>query len=143
MSKKRPLLKVDSVLEFYDNPQLMTARDCFDTLYLCLLYEDSPLCKYVAIRISSKRLGEFLKGEKDLRSLFLLPEQRNEYFEAVYDKDKLCLRPNTSQEISEEKLPAEGYFLDKSQGERVVVTIPTKDKALFSELVKKFGWACM
>ena len=53
MNKKQSTLKVDSILEYYDNPQLLTARDCFDTLYLCLLYEDTPECKYTAIRISS------------------------------------------------------------------------------------------
>ena len=49
MNKKQSTLKVDSILEYYDNPQLLTARDCFDTLYLCLLYEDTPECKYTAI----------------------------------------------------------------------------------------------
>ena len=29
--------------------KLLTARDCFDTLYLCLLYEDTLECKYTAI----------------------------------------------------------------------------------------------
>ena len=48
MNKKQSTLKVDSILEYYDNPQLLTARDCFDTLYLCLLYEDTPECKYTA-----------------------------------------------------------------------------------------------
>lgn len=49
MNKKQSTLKVDGILEYYDNPQLLTARDCFDTLYLCLLYEDTPECKYTAI----------------------------------------------------------------------------------------------
>lgn len=49
MNMKQSKLKVDSILEYYDNPQLLTARDCFDTLYLCLLYEDTPECKYTAI----------------------------------------------------------------------------------------------
>nr|WP_297068657.1 hypothetical protein [Prevotella sp.] len=54
MNKKQSMLKVDSILEYYDNPQLLTARDCFDTLYLYLLYEDFPQCKCTAIKISSK-----------------------------------------------------------------------------------------
>lgn len=80
MNMKQSKLKVDSILEYYDNPQLLTARDCFDTLYLCLLYEDTPECKYTAIRISSKRLQDFCMGKKDLRSLFLSPEGDKEYF---------------------------------------------------------------
>jgi len=143
MNKKQSILKVDSILEYYDNPQLLTARDCFDTLYLCLLYEDFPQCKYTAIRISSKRLNDFYKGKKDLRSLYLSPEDNKEYFKVIYDKNTFRLNPNASHNIPEDKLPAEGYFLDKSGKESIIVNIPTKDKGLFTELVKKFGWACM
>ena len=54
MNKKQSMLKVDSILEYYDKPQLLTARNCFETLYLYLLYEDFPQCKCTAIKISSK-----------------------------------------------------------------------------------------
>ena len=143
MSKKQSILKIDSILEYYDNPQLLTARDCFDTLYLCLLYDDTAECNYTAIRISSKKLNEFFKGKKDLRSLFLSPEGKKEYFNVVYEKKSFILYQEPSQNISEDKLPADGYFLDKTAKESIIVNIPTKDKALFTELVKKFGWACM
>lgn len=143
MNKKQSILKVDSILEYYDNPQLLTARDCFDTLYLCLLYEDFPQCEYTAIRISSKKLNDFYKGKKDLRSLYLAPEGDKEYFHVTYEKDTFLLYQEASHEISEDKLPVEGYFLDKSGKESFIVNIPTKDKGLFTELVKKFGWACM
>ena len=43
------LIKVEKVLDFYDVPQLFTARDNFDTLYLCLLYTDVPECRYTGI----------------------------------------------------------------------------------------------
>ena len=36
-------LMIDQILDYCDVPQLFTARDTFDTLYLCLLYEDSPM----------------------------------------------------------------------------------------------------
>ena len=48
MNKKHSILKIDNILEYYDNPQLLTARDCFDTLYLCLLYE-TPIRDKIAI----------------------------------------------------------------------------------------------
>ena len=35
--------------------QLFIARDAFDTLFICLLYEDDPVCKYTGIKISSKK----------------------------------------------------------------------------------------
>ncbi len=136
-------MKVDSILEYYDNPQLLTARDCFDTLYLCLLYDDFPLCEYTAIKVSSRRLNDFYSGKKDLRSLFLSPEGGKEYFQVAYDDDKFILRQEADRKIPEDRLPEEGYFLDKSGKESITVKIPTKDKGLFTELVKKFGWACM
>ena len=140
---KQSTLKVDSILEYYDNPQLLTARDCFDTLYLCLLYEDTPECKYTAIRISSKRLQDFCIGKKDLRSLFISPESNLEYFDVRYSNDSLVLDSKISTTISEERLPDEGYYLETSGKESIVVNIPVKDKGLFTELVRKFGWACM
>ena len=143
MNKKQSTLKVDSILEYYDNPQLLTARDCFDTLYLCLLYEDTPECKYTAIRISSKRLQDFCIGKKDLRSLFISPESNLEYFDVRYSNDSLVLDSKISTTISEERLPDEGYYLETSGKESIVVNIPVKDKGLFTELARKFGWACM
>ena len=143
MNKKQSTLKVDSILEYYDNPQLLTARDCFDTLYLCLLYEDTPECKYTAIRISSKRLQDFCIGKKDLRSLFISPESNLEYFDVRYSNNSLVLDSKISTTRSEERLPDEGYYLETSGKESIVVNIPVKDKGLFTELVRKFGWACM
>ena len=143
MNKKQSTLKVDSILEYYDNPQLLTAWDCFDTLYLCLLYEDTPECKYTAIRISSKRLQDFCIGKKDLRSLFISPESNLEYFDVRYSNDSLVLDSKISTTISEERLPDEGYYLETSGKESIMVNIPVKDKGLFTELVRKFGWACM
>ena len=122
---------------------MLTARDCFDTLYLCLLYEDTPECKYTAIRISSKRLQDFCIGKKDLRSLFISPESNLEYFDVRYSNDSLVLDSKISTTISEERLPDEGYYLETSGKESIVVNIPVKDKGLFTELVRKFGWACM
>ena len=143
MNKKQSILKVDSILEYYDNPQLLTARDCFDTLYLCLLYQDTPECKYTAIRISSKRLQDFCMGKKDLRSLFLSPEGDKAYFKVRGTDNSLVQDSKISTAISEDRLPDEGYYLETSGKESIVVNIPVKDKGLFTELVRKFGWACM
>lgn len=128
MNKKQSTLKVDSILEYYDNPQLLTARDCFDTLYLCLLYEDTPECKYTAIRISSKRLQDFCIGKKDLRSLFISPESNLEYFDVRYSNNSLVLDSKISTTISEERLPDEGYYLETSGKKSIVVNIPVDNK---------------
>ena len=47
------MLRIDKLLDFCDVPQLFVARDAFETLYLCLLYEDEPACRYTGIRISA------------------------------------------------------------------------------------------
>lgn len=53
-------LNIEKILDFCDVPQLFVARDAFDTIYLCLLYEDEPSCQYTAIRVSNERLSCFI-----------------------------------------------------------------------------------
>lgn len=65
------VLRIDKILDFCDVPQLFVARDAFDTLYLCLLYDDETVYRYTGIRISTRRLESFLAGKADLRLLYL------------------------------------------------------------------------
>lgn len=81
--------------------------------------------------------------KKDLRSLFIFPEGDKEYFDVIYSHNNLVLDSKISTALSEERLPEEGYFLETSGKESIVVNIPVKDRGLFTELVRKFGWACM
>jgi len=73
-------LRIETILEYYDQPQLFVARDSFDTLYLCLLYDDEILPEYTAIRISQRRMNDFLNGIEDLRDVFESPEAKGEFF---------------------------------------------------------------
>ena len=59
------------VIVFYEVPQIFIATDIFDTKYLCLLYpHDDELCyKYLAVRISEKRLNLFKGQIIDLLSI--------------------------------------------------------------------------
>ena len=136
-------LTIDQILDYCDVPQLFTARDTFDTLYLCLLYEDNPICSYTAIRLSSKRLTEFLSGKLDLRFLFVHPELDQEYFDVVIQNNEYQMGTMLKQTLPEERLPAEGYYMVSNSRENVVVNIPMNDRNLLKELVRKFGWACM
>ena len=136
-------LTIDQVLDYCDVPQLFTARDAFDTLYLCLLYDDSSECLYTGIRISSQRLTEFLNGKYDLRYLYLHPEQNGEYFDVSYHGNEYYKKIFSGTFLSEERLPAEGYYINSNDRENVVVNIPKNDYSLLKELVRKFGWACM
>ena len=136
-------LTIDQILDYCDVPQLFTARDTFDTLYLCLLYDDSPVCRYTAIRLSSKRLSEFLSGKLDLRFLYVHTEQDKEYFDVAFEGNEYLMKTMSSQSLQEDRLPAEGYYMVSSTRENVVVNIPMHDRSLLKELVRKFGWACM
>ena len=78
------VLRIDKILYFCDVPQLFVARDAFDTLYLCLLYDDETVYRYTGIRISTRRLESFLAGKADLRLLYLQPENEHEYYDVVF-----------------------------------------------------------
>ena len=136
-------LTLDQMLDYCDVPQLFTARDTFETLYLCLLYDDSSECLYTGIRISPQRLSEFLNGRYDLRHLYLHPEQSGEYFDVSYHGNEYHKRLFSGTFLSEERLPAEGYHINSDDRENVVVNIPKNDRSLLKEIVRKFGWACM
>ncbi|WP_455666966.1 DUF6575 domain-containing protein [Phocaeicola sp.] len=139
----KDLLKIDKILDYCDMPQLFTARDAFDTLYLCLLYDDEPVVRCTAIRISTLRMETFYKGEIDLRSLFVNPENKGEYFDIVVDDGKYLKTLSKETSLPEEKLPDNGYLLTEDLRENVVINLPLKDRNLLAELVRKFGWACM
>ena len=137
------VLRIEKILDFCDVPQLFVARDAFDTLYLCLLYEDELLCRYTGIRISARRLEDFLSGGIDLRSLFIHPENKHEYFDVVFQTGQYQHERLMEKSLPEDKLPAEGYILSGDMHENVVINLPVKDRSLLAELVRKFGWACM
>lgn len=136
-------LNIEKILDFCDVPQLFVARDAFDTIYLCLLYEDEPACKYTAIRISSERLMAFLNGKADLREMFVNPETKSEYFDVEYSDNEYLFKPLSITSLNEEKLPLSGYTITESKHEAVVVKIPVSDRNLLKDLVRKFGWACV
>ena len=95
-------LKIDQILDYCDVPQLFTARD---TLYLCLLYEDNPVCRYTAIRLS-----EFLNGKLDLRFLYVHPEQDKEYLDVAFEGNEYQMKTMLEHSLQEDRLPTEGCF---------------------------------
>ena len=136
-------LTIDRILDFCDVPQLFVARDAFDTIYLCLLYDDETSYQYTAIRISSNRLQLFMNGEEDLRNLFDNPETPFEYFDVEYRDDDYFFEPHQAASVGEERLPLSGYKMSGDEKEAVVVHIPAKDRNLLKDIVRKFGWACV
>lgn len=136
-------LIVDKILDYYDEPQLFIARDMFGTQYICLLYADEGKSRYTAIKISNGRLSDFLAGKVDLRRLFLSPEIKGDYYEVVNDGDHLYITPFNGDTLPEDRLQESGYTLDADTKEFITLHLPIKDHGLFTELIRKFGWACM
>ena len=136
-------LTIERILDFCDVPQLFIARDAFDTIYLCLLYEDQPSCQYTAIRISNTRLQSFLSGQEDLRELYDNPENAFEYFDVEYNENDYFFKPHQATSVCEDRLPLSGYKMSGDEHEAVVVHIPVQDRNLLKDLVRKFGWACV
>ena len=136
-------LRIDKILDYYDEPQLFIARDMFDAQYICLLYADDEKPKYTAVKISNAKLTDFLSGKVDLRQLFVSPEMKGEYYEVVGNDDHLSITLLECATLPEDRLPDSGYMLDADTQESITVHLPIKDHGLFTELVRKFGWACM
>lgn len=135
-------LTVERVLDFYDIPQLFVARDSFNTLYLCLLFDDEPTAQYTAIRISDSRLKSFENGALDLRTIYEQPEVTGEYFDVSFSENAYQVKPADFHTIDEERLPAEGYTASRQAMESVTISVPSSDTNLLFDIAKKFGWAC-
>lgn len=139
----RDELKIDKILDFYDVPQLFIAKDKFGAQYICLLYDDTTACKYTAVKISGERLRSFLEGKTELRDIYVRPENKNEYYEVVFNDNRFIATPLADSCLSEDRLPDAGYTMDSETQETMTVNLPIKDHGLFTELVNKFGWACL
>lgn len=105
-------LKFIEVIVFYEIPQVFVATDIFGANYLCLLYpHDNESCyKYLAVRISEKRLNLFKGQIIDLLSIYKNPED-NSYFDvAVKDANDIIATPLEAINIQPSMLPDEGFF---------------------------------
>lgn len=100
------------VIVFYEVPQVFIATDIFDTKYLCLLYpHDDGLCyKYLAVRISEKRLNLFKGGVIDLLSIYKTPEDNNYFDVVVKEANDITATPIAADQIHSSMLPDEGFY---------------------------------
>lgn len=105
-------IELERILDFYDVPQLFIGKDILGTRYLCLLYDDERCYTYISIRTSMDRLRLFLGGKCDLRTLFVTPEAKNEYFIATYDDNSYQMELFDKETLPDKMLPDEGYFFE-------------------------------
>ena len=100
------------VIVFYEVPQIFIATDIFDTKYLCLLYpHDDELCyKYLAVRISEKRLNLFKGQIIDLLSIYQDPEDGCYFDVVVKDANDIIATPLPANQIQPFMLPDDGFY---------------------------------
>ena len=119
------IIEIETLLEFYDIPQLFIGKDKADTRFICICYDDVGMYKYLAIKASFNKLNQFMAGEIDLRTLLLTPELTNEYFTVTFQHDEYEISP-LHGDIEENMLPAEGYFYSGDWAEYMMMRKPHK-----------------
>ena len=100
------------VIVFYEVPQIFIATDIFDTKYLCLLYPTAEeLCyKYLAVRISEKRLNLFKGQIIDLLSIYQDPEDGCYFDVVVKDANDIIATSLPANQIQPFMLPDDGFY---------------------------------
>lgn len=136
-------LKIQKVLEFCDVPQIFIAQNNFGAQFICLLYEDEPVCRYTAVLISDDRLNQFLHGAIDLRELFVHPENDQEYFDVFVENEKYSYTRLTDTTLSENRLPEPGFVFEGERQEQRVIRFPASDFNIFSRLIRSHGWVAL
>lgn len=101
---------VQQILEFYDEPQLYTAKDEFGALYLCLYSAIEDRYDCTAVKITPHRLAQYMAREVDLRSIYLNPEDGAYFSVTSPDDETLEINPLPADYLTEERLPAEGFY---------------------------------
>lgn len=140
---KQNTITIERVLDYCDVPQLFIGRDKFDTQYICLLYDDEDGYKYTAIRISNARYSSFVRGETDLRTLFVNPEYEGEYFDVLFKEHTHIIVPSDGRNITEDRLPSENYYMDNEEIETLTISIPKHERNFFERLIHQYGWVAM
>lgn len=100
------------VIVFYEVPQVFIATDVFGTKYLCLLYpnDDESYYKYLAVRISEKRLNLFKGNVIDLLSIYKTPEDNNYFDVIVKEANDITAKHIAANQIQPFMLPDDGFY---------------------------------
>lgn len=121
---------------------------CLKSLWLkILLVRNTYACFSMmgldAVKISSSRLDDYWGGRIDLRTLYLNPENDNEYFNVSYNDNHYELQSFEGKALPEERLPEKGYFHVESRSEIYTIKVPSCDKNIFQDIARRMGWVCM
>lgn len=84
-------IKPESVLLFYDYPQVFIAKDIVDLKYTCMaIDEDETGPVYLCTPISKKRHDKLVTSKIDLKEVFEKPEV-SEFYKSKYSEDESFL----------------------------------------------------
>lgn len=118
-------LKLKTILEFYDIPQILVAIDELGIHYLCVLYDqlNTGELKYLGIQLSTNKLASFINGKEDLRTIFVNPILKDTTYDIIFSEGQLNAEILPQNLITEEMLPLEGYYYDNSSQEEDEIII--------------------
>lgn len=105
-------MTIERTLIYYDVPQLFVGIDVAGQRYLCLLFDDEDVYRYVAIRTSTKRLAQLMGGKIDVLEAYANNEASGEYFVVIGDESGLSFC-RFEHDIPQEWLPEEGLYLEQ------------------------------
>lgn len=115
--------------------------------YLCVLYSQQDGFHYLGVQLSELRLYSFCSGQMDLRKLYEQPEQDNTLYEVVVEKEQInAVHLLSKEELTEEMLPAPGFYLDADTAEAdmamdtLQINIPPQDRNFVADMVRRMGW---
>ena len=105
-------LKVLDTLFEYDGPQIVECIDKGKCSFIGISLTDKSATKFLFVRIKEHQLVSFKKGVMDLRELIDSREDIYWYTSSLYDVPSDIDLIEHSDEIPEEYLPDEGFYLD-------------------------------
>lgn len=109
------IYEISQILVYYDVPELIVSTDKIGTKYLCLLIEENEdSFSYLSIPVSENRLAQFQVGDIDLRKIYSFPELNELFILSLLDENTLKFERFLEEEINEDWLPEEGFFLQKA-----------------------------
>ena len=126
-------LSISRILVYFDIPQIFTAVDRVETLYLCLLTDIDDVSgemRFISTPISESRLMQFYIGDEDLRNIFVNPELKEIYsFKEISEFIQAELLD--SYVLSASDLPDEGFrYQDIDHTETIITESHQRNKAI-------------
>lgn len=112
----KKILTINEILEYYDIPQLLSAKDTDGLNYICLCYDidDNGDLNYISAQISQYQMDSFLNGDMELSYLFRFAEQRCNLYSAMLSNDDTLMAVPFKGRLTVKMLPTKPYYCNIS-----------------------------